>query len=1552
MKYPNLWKIIAALLLIELASFLPWVKSDKMYYVKPSPEYSCTYDNCDTLSGYITRGEIFQNVSENITMEFLPGNHLVSKSLEMTGINGLSLNGKAPNTTHLQCNAQVYFMFTKITTLEINNLTLSYCGGFKIGHSPTQFITLVILAQDIQQLFITNSYFSANNYSSALSASRIGKMVISNCSFDRNEAQFSHGAAISVIKTSMLQIRECNFTNNHHVHAVYVDGSSNVILSSSRFVNNSAYDSDCHTDDCNYYGGALSILGLFVDNIYLTTVHLVGNNLFENNFAFSGGGLYVQQLTLKVDGQTTFRNNTAQFRGGALAVREGWSVSINNSQFIDNQGGNFGGAVSISNVLYISLRNGTFVGNRVASHGSNVFASGGGAIAIIGLSNPNYNTNVLIEGFLMFKRNHAVGMGGGLFAQSVIFNVNAKSCIFEENSAVGRGGAMTIQVAKTVTIKKCIFRTNKCWDDAGAISLLLVHDVLMFDIQFVNNFARNDAGALLIGGQGTQTKVVFKGLALFQSNTANLNAGGLYANHLLLEFLGKVVFQTNSAALSGGGMVLYNTTTFFRNDTLMEGNVGNQSAGGIYSNVSKVYFEGNTIAFSSGVSRFHGGGLFGFNSSCNFTCETVRFENNKASRFGGGIAGYGITLIINAKDIYFLHNTAQTGGSLLAGQKLGSIWPNTVEIRNSGTMLVDYNTATYSGGAFAFQHTQVLFQGDLVGRFNQAIETGGWLYAFESTITIVGWIRLERNSAESAAVLHGDKSTFVLQARQMVFTLNNATKVGGVIYLDLSNLHLFSSSQFDSNSATEGGAIFVDGNSQMHIYNDTNAIFKHNQADRGAAIFVNDFVNVKTCYFDIRCFFENNEFLFETNPVNLPKHLLFYNNTASISGSVLFGGLLDRCRLHGVLQVDRDYVGSYGWFLISNSMQHEVASFPVRICLCVNNSHNCTYQPPTMERIRGVRTNVSAVVVDQSENVLNSTIIRAQFPEDSKGELGENERIQTLPAKCSNLTYRFYSPNDNERLVIYSDDGPCRELGISKLVIPVHFLPCPLGFELSISNASCICHSPLQQYTNTCDIDTQSIQRKGNFWFSYENTSLALHPQCPFDYCKPSDIAIQVRISNIDDQCAHNRQGTLCGACKTNLSLALGNSQCLPCNTRRFVWITFIFALAGVLLVAFLLIFRLTVAIGTINGLIFYANIVAVNKAVLFPSVRNNPLVIFIAWLNLDVGIETCYYNGMDTYGRTWLQFIFPFYVWTLVGLIVVVSHYSTYAARLFGRNPVSVLATLFLLSYTKLLQTIIVVFSFTYINYPDTKETRVVWLYDANIDYLKGKHIILFTITLLFLVFLFLPYTLLLLFGQCLRRLPKKKGLHWTGSLVFNSIMDAYHAPYKIKHRYWTGLMLLVRCVLFLTFSFNALGDPNINLFAINTVILLVIVHATYLKVYSNKALTFLELSFMINLAILAGITHQIQLSQHNKDSATKISVIIVFLTFVSILAFHCYIQLKDTAIGKKIKQKRMKTVSQQELNIVISTEKSVPTTTVVERPHLEPLLKDYDNQNTNKED
>ena len=89
-----------------------------------------------------------------------------------------------------------------------------------------------------------------------------------------------------------------------------------------------------------------------------------------------------------------------------------------------------------------------------------------------------------------------------------------------------------------------------------------------------------------------------------------------------------------------------------------------------------------------------------------------------------------------------------------------------------------------------------------------------------------------------------------------------------------------------------------------------------------------------------------------------------------------------------------------------------------------------------------------------------------------------------------------------------------------------------------------------------------------------------------------------------------------------------------------------------VLLIA-MIVLNLTVTVGTINGLIFYANIVKLYESSFFP---NGPIYVlsqFISWLNLDFDIEMCFYNGMDSYGKVLLQYVFPLYIWCLIAFII-----------------------------------------------------------------------------------------------------------------------------------------------------------------------------------------------------------------------------------------------------------------------------------------------------------
>ena len=149
-------------------------------------------------------------------------------------------------------------------------------------------------------------------------------------------------------------------------------------------------------------------------------------------------------------------------------------------------------------------------------------------------------------------------------------------------------------------------------------------------------------------------------------------------------------------------------------------------------------------------------------------------------------------------------------------------------------------------------------------------------------------------------------------------------------------------------------------------------------------------------------------------------------------------------------------------------------------------------------------------------------------------------------------------------------------------------------------------------------------------WIKITDKGVSYVNWCPFDYCK----TLHKKIDNKnppDSQCAFNRAGRLCGGCEEGYSLAIGSSHCIHCPNNNNLALLIFFAAAGFLLVFFISAFNLTVTQGLINGLIFYANIVWMNRNVILPhSDINIVLRAFLAWLNLDFGIECCFFSRSE----------------------------------------------------------------------------------------------------------------------------------------------------------------------------------------------------------------------------------------------------------------------------------------------------------------------------------
>ena len=777
----------------------------------------------------------------------------------------------------------------------------------------------------------------------------------------------------------------------------------------------------------------------------------------------------------------------------------------------------------------------------------------------------------------------------------------------------------------------------------------------------------------------------------------------------------------------------------------------------------------------------------------------------------------------------------------------------------------------------------------------------------------------------SGTVMHVTASTIdVFDNAYLVFEGNIGSQCGGIL-LENSTMNFHpgrSSVLFSHNEGNKGGAMAFYATSQIKFICSTTEIdFIDNHAQRvGGAIYAHDFGSLHLVPNGIGYNYKpmlDEEFIDDCPQSQVD--LSFINNTAQLAGSALYGGWIDSRMYYYNHFLHK---GTKPFFQLNNGDidLSTASSEPVRVCQCsMELTPNCNSTAQNVKLFPGQTFVIKAIAVGQRYGIAPATV-QANFKDNLKSHLEETQYVQSVGIGCTNLTFTLRSSAKTETIVltINNRDMTINNLqdavwlvdGYDKLfeqfVIHAHLKSCPVGFRFDNLSKECDCLETLLHHNVHCDFSTYKVLRPTPKWISAIDTKnssdqiseVIVHNHCPFDYCKVSDSPMKLDLDNPDEQCAFNRSGILCGGCKNKFSSVLGTSRCRECKKPWIALIIPLMAIAGIVLVVNLIFLNLTVSVGTINGLIFYANIVRANHALFFEG--NSFFSYFIAWLNLDLGVETCFCQGLDAIAKTWLQFLFPLYIWLMVITIIVASHYSTVASRLSGNNAVQVLATLFLLSYSKLLRIVITIFSTTELVYPDDSK-RWVWLYDGNIEYLGRRHVPLFLAGLVILMLLTVPYTTVLFCIQWFLKCSSYKVFCWVQKL--HPLFDAYTGPYKIKHRYWTGLLLLVRACLFLTFSLNTLGDPTINLLATFVVAFCLLAYLSMIGgIYKRWWLNLIEISFILNLGILSGAVGLYQNDTTGTVSKiTQTSVIVAIAIFATTVLYHVVVAILKIRILKE---------------------------------------------------
>ena len=485
--------------------------------------------------------------------------------------------------------------------------------------------------------------------------------------------------------------------------------------------------------------------------------------------------------------------------------------------------------------------------------------------------------------------------------------------------------------------------------------------------------------------------------------------------------------------------------------------------------------------------------------------------------------------------------------------------------------------------------------------------------------------------------------------------------------------------------------------------------------------------------------------------------------------------------------------------------------------------------------------------------------------------LNINEHQQFINKPCTKVNYTIAFSSewcDIYLKILYDSDSNLNIFNIRKL-------KCPPGFIET--NKICQCDSAISNFVAiTCNINDQTILRPTNSWISattHNNShayQISLH--CPFHYCLPH--SSHLKFSTPNSQCQFNRSGLLCGQCEQGLSSVFGSPYCQQCS-NIYILLIIPIAITGLLLVFLIFYLNLTVTDGNINAFILYTNIISINIPVFFPSTNEiMPAYTFISLANLDLGIQMCFYNGMDDYAKMWLQLSFPFYLMIIATLIIILSRHYTTIQRLTARRALPVLATLFILSYTKILQTISsVLFFYTSITYLPSKRTTLVWSVDANVPLFGVKFTILFIVCLVLFLIL-LSFNIILLFTR---------RLSWLTFInKFKPLLDAYQGPYKDKYYYCTGLQLLLRAIFF---GLSSL-DRNINLM-FGIILLGMFGGITgVIRPFKNNVKNYQELLLIFNLHGLYAVSLYIQ--DNANPTVINVMITISAVHFMIIFTYH----------------------------------------------------------------
>ncbi|KAL5497495.1 hypothetical protein EMCRGX_G013971 [Ephydatia muelleri] len=1343
---------------------------------------------------------------------------------------------------------------------------------------------------------------------------------------------------IHLISIENILITDCTFQNTT-ILAESENSWSSIIIEYCLFINNNGYD-------------GVMWLNLSTGNVSIS------NCTFQNNY---GGGVWLSSTGDVSISNCTFQNNSASY--GCVRLSSTGDVSISNCTFQNN----YGGGVWLSSTGDVSISNCTFQNNS-ASYGGGVRLSSTGDVSISNCTfQNNYGGGVWLSstGDVSISnctfQNNSASFGGGVRLSST-GGVSISNCTFQNNYG---GGVWVVSSPGGLSISHCTFQNNSATSYGGGVSLQLSNgDVSISHCTFQNNTAT-------FGG-GVSLRLSTGGLSIsnctFQNNTATSFGGGV----LLFLSIGAVsishcTFQNTfgggvSLRHSSGGLSISNCT--FQNNTF--GGVSLISSIGDVS-ISHCTFQ-NTV----------GGGVSVYLQTGDVSITKCKFQDNTGTTDGiasngGAVFLYGISGDFRITNGIFQNNSALNGGAVF--------WVGALEDILHVEIVIPFKLSSLARNIGI---TNCTFEN------NRATNNGGAVFS---------WNGLLRNILNSTADMGRNGSAASVNITNCSF-LKNSASIGGAIFVVSVSSTLINSSTFTNNMAVGGAAVYAVNSYSPSFFVDSNFLtldtepFGHlilqgvmvkdnlcscndyNELRGGAIYFTGMKVDIFGNTFTGSQFSSNSPLgaIQGTNGfLQLHGNITFMNNTGVNGGAISLTNNVPLYVYEGcAVEFSKNAATGFGGALYNAGDKERIIQSnkcTIRLIKNCKRLHDCNFDINMF-----FITFIDNHAQQGGHSVYATPIYNCN---NCIGVLATGHLV-TQSGKCPNLTsYITTSPSHKDINDIHLLSFPNN----FQTVVEVTLLPCEPGFTL-ISNSStgvmeCNCSEFLTSFGVVCDASDGTVTRNKINWIGVYNSTLpALASSCPMDYCNSA--IDKLLLARPDELCNGGRTGIICGSCHGNHSVIFGSSQCTICSNMWLITLV-MFAGLGALLVAALFFLNLTVTQGTLYGLIFYANMIQINSSIFFHQAIPS-LQMIVSFMNLDLGVPMCFYDGMDDVDKAGLQFVFPAYLLILTLIVIVTCHYclqrspttSTSSCLyrfpiIIGERAVGILCTLMYLSYSKLLRTVIDIFTYSTVHLPSGD--MYVWFYDGNVEYLQGKHATLFVMAVVTCTLFLLPYTFALTFIPIIEQYSEHNRLfNYLHKLAnkFKPVNDAHYAPYKGEWRWWLGARLWLVVVMYSLNPVYSSDNPSLLLSIQATLVMLFMLVQANIQPFGqplqkmdkcnrhtsayNKLYNCLDLMYLLNYTALAMSMSYI-LGKSSNETQISVSVLVglyVAMLLVTVLYHFIVAILKACSTYDRAKEK-INGLFERKYEVMVPTEleestiNTVSTTTVIVTNYLrEPLCED----------